>query len=410
MKKFINILFFLIATFGFYINVEATTFNEGDLIDVGELATVDTELFTYKNFKYSYKYDAKGNGVIDFESIINKDSDKHPVSINILLFNKKKKNIGFLSYCSELDYSSDFSGLVLKPNESTSYSINVTKRYFHTDDEKLKDNEIIKGSDVHYISVLDDNEYCKVGGPTKYKGLTISEIMSGETNTSAKERSDFYELTLSALKDLNTWKVLIIYGIVFFVLIIIQGAIINALYMRMYVKTSFLAYLPIGSNYLSVKLAFGDLVAKIYIISFLVSIPLSFIVIGYVLMGILGLVSSFAFIIVIIKLITKKYDMLMIIPTTKMNSLSNNYNVSSIDNSNSNFSFNNVNANNNGFNNINNSEVNNTNTYSNSSMNNNLEEESLDLSYQSANLFESNTNNNNNNSNNEGSDLTNLFK
>ena len=47
----------------------------------------------------------------------------------------------------------------------------------------------------------------------------------------------------------------------------------------------------------------------IYIILLLLCIPLSFVVVGVFLSGVLSLVSGIAFILVLIKLITKKYDL-----------------------------------------------------------------------------------------------------
>lgn len=306
MKKFVFGLLFVLSLSLLY-NVNASSYYKGELIPVNSYATVDTDLFSYNEFIFN-----TNESKITFSGIRNKSSDKIPVSINMLLFDGEKKNIGFLSYCTEYDYSSEFSLKKIASGENLPFYINVTKKYFHKDNEKLKDDEILTAKDVKYVSVLDDNHYCKVGGPTKYKGLTIDEILNGKVNSNAKEKFDLYGFSLDFLGIVDVWKSVIIYGIVILVLLLIQGAILNSLYDRMYLKTSGLSYLPIGSNYISVKLAFGDIIGTIYIIALLGSIALCFVGIGVIFVSLLGIVSSFAFIIDIVKLITKKYDLLLI--------------------------------------------------------------------------------------------------
>ena len=306
MKK-LYIFIVMILSLCVCLNVNAQSYKTGELIPVGTSATVDTDLFTYNDIVFNTT-----DGKVKFGSIRNNSNSKVPVSINILLFDKDKINIGFLSYCSTYDYSSDYSQVELGSKAVTPFYINVTKKYFHKEDEKLRDDEIITYNDVSYIAVLDDNHNCNTGGPTKYKGLTIEKILNGEVNSNAKERFDLYSFSVEFLNSADAWKTIIFIVLFILVIMIAQGMVLNALYERMYLKSSGWAYLPIGCNYISIKLAFGDLLGRIYLIAYLGSVLLSFVGIGTVLAILLSLVSTVAFIVVIFKLITKKYDLFLI--------------------------------------------------------------------------------------------------
>ena len=76
------------------------------------------------------------------------------------------------------------------------------------------------------------------------------------------------------------------------------------------------------------KLAFGDLIAKIYVVCLFISIVLYVLSIRF-LLYLFGFASSVAFIIDIVKLITKKYDLLIFEPVTH-NYVGNNSNVESV--------------------------------------------------------------------------------
>lgn len=164
MKKFV----FLIVLLLLPVMVYAEDYDVKTLIPVDTKVSVKTENFDYNNFVYSSKVDDKGNGLITFESIKNNTVTKQPISINILLFDEGKKNIGFLTYCTNRDYDHNYSQL--NGNESRNFSINVVSKYFVDD---------MSSKDVKYISVLDENKYCQIGGYDKYKGLTLEEIVNG---------------------------------------------------------------------------------------------------------------------------------------------------------------------------------------------------------------------------------------
>ena len=94
--------------------------------------------------------------------------------VKYLLDDENKVNIGYLTYCTDKDVSSDNNRRKIAPNETISFDIAVTKRYFPTDNDK--DNGPSK---VKYISIMDDNPYCTVGGYSKYLGLSHDEIVGG---------------------------------------------------------------------------------------------------------------------------------------------------------------------------------------------------------------------------------------
>jgi len=166
MKKII----LLLVLFLLPIMVYAEDYNVKTLIPVDTKASVKTEKFNYNNFEFSSKVDNKGNSVISFGSINNNTVTKQAVSINILLFDGNKKNIGFLTYCSDKDLDSEYSGYKINGNTSAPFSINVVSKYFVTGRSS---------SDVKYIAILDENKYCQIGGYDKYNGLTLKQIVNG---------------------------------------------------------------------------------------------------------------------------------------------------------------------------------------------------------------------------------------
>ena len=184
------------------------------LIPVDTKVSVKTEKFDYNNFIYNSKIDEKGNSKITFDSIKNNTISKVPVSINILLFDSNKKNIGYLTYCSDKDYDSNYSGFKLNGNGSSSFTINVVSKYFVTGNST---------SDVKYISVLDENSYCQVGGYDKYKGLTLDEIVNGTPNDERNEIEKF----ISDLEEKGLMPIIIISLVGIAVLVIIIMVIVS---------------------------------------------------------------------------------------------------------------------------------------------------------------------------------------
>ena len=191
MKNKIYYLFFVVLFVSIVQNVYADDYKTNTLIPVNTVASVETDKFDYKNFVYNSTVDAKGNATIKFETIQNNTLSKTAISINVLLFDESKKNIGFLTYCTDKDVSSDNAGFKFKANQAVPFTISVTKRYFV--EGKLP-------KDVRYIAVRDENRYCQIGGYDNYKGLTIEEILNGPETTkkglSFPDFSSYINMTL----------------------------------------------------------------------------------------------------------------------------------------------------------------------------------------------------------------------
>ena len=313
-----KIVFFLAVIVSFFtINVNAEELNT--LYPVDSVISIQTKNFSYSEMKFnSGVKDRNGYPVISFGSITNnsKSTKPIPISIDILMFDSSQKNIGFITYCSEKDLDTDYSGAVIRQKESLPFNLSIVKKYF------VKEKNY---SDVAYFSVLDDNEYCKVGAYDKYEGLTFEEIKNGITKTEKSPADNINDLVFSLGAGVSFIAVFIF--ILLFVYII-YGVILNALYKRMYAEKTVLAYLPFTNIYITIKLAFGSMIAKIYMILYFLSFGLVFLHLE-ILTAILSLVSGVAFIFVIIKLITGKYDLLYFEPSvnnTNNNVGSNEYN------------------------------------------------------------------------------------
>ena len=204
MKKIAFLLVLLLLP----VMVYAEDYDVKTLIPVDTKASIKTEKFDYNNLIYNSNIDSKGNSLITFESVKNNYATKSFISINVLLFGEDQKNIGFLTYCTDKDLDSNYSDYELAGNGSVPFSINVVSKYF------------IEGKstkDVKYISVLDDNKYCQVGGYDKYKGLTLDEIVNGVNNKKDDSGINKY---INSLKDNGVMTIVII------VLVSIAGLVI----------------------------------------------------------------------------------------------------------------------------------------------------------------------------------------
>ena len=290
----------LVCIIGF--NVKADTFNTKDLIPVDTDATIDTELFTYENMVFDSNLDAKGYAHLRFGSITSKGTSKKPISINVLLYDENMKNIGYLTYCTEKDISSDNNLRKIAPGEKITFDIAVTKRYFPTDQDET--NGVAK---VKYISVYDENPYCTVGGYDKYYGLGHEEIVNGIVKNNTTSEGIMSQIIV--FLETDGARVIILAVVFSLVFLFIQGLILNILHSRMYIDSTLLAYIPIGCNYVAAKCAFGPKIGKIYAVVLLLSVPLAFVDFGIIASILCVFVSGIAYLLVIIKLITRKYDL-----------------------------------------------------------------------------------------------------
>ena len=194
MKK----IMFLIVLLLLPVMVYAEDYDVKTLIPVDTKASVKTDKFEYNNFVYGSSVDSKGNGLITFESIKNNKIVKTFVSINLLLFDENQRNIGMVAYCTDKDLDSNYSDFELSGEGSAPFSINVVSKYF-VEGKTTKD--------VKYVSVLDDNKYCQVGGYDKYKDLTLYQIANGVAN---KKDENVISKYIEQLKDEGIMKTVII--------------------------------------------------------------------------------------------------------------------------------------------------------------------------------------------------------
>ncbi len=306
MKKIIKTLL-LILVIGFYMPVFAATHSTMELVPANETATVETNLFTYNDISYSPTVPNRSFGRIGFKSITNNTDKRLPISIDMLLFDAEGKNIGYVTYCTDSDVGGDFSKATLSAKESKPFYINVGSKYFPEENTP---------SEVAFYAVQDDNSYCHVGGYDKYLGLTIDDIKQGRVMMDDGRGGQFmYDQQIIDLFKSISLQLVMIVLIASLVVCVVKGLFLNALYKRMFDMTSPFSYLPICSEYIAIKLAFGSMLAKIYIIGSILVGGLSAFVPGIALLSLIfGLVNGVAWIIDLIKLITKNYGLCYLEP------------------------------------------------------------------------------------------------
>lgn len=324
-KKLFFIILLCLFVFPFFVYAE--DYEIQTLIPINTHATVKTDKFLYGDFYYTY-VDGSKEGLISFSSITNNTVSKTAVSINILLFNEEQKNIGFVTYCSDKDYSSNYSGFKLSGNQSAPFSISVVSKYF------------VDGyypSDVRYISVYDENKYCHIGGYDNYKDLTIDQIVNGAISKKDTFHFSLFEF-FSGLGDFGLFPVIVkIIGVLFFLYII--GIALNMLHERMYVKRTVLAFIPLIDFFVSMKMAFGKIVSTIYLILSIIACILYYFNIPILLYVIVGL-FIISLLINLFKFFSKKYDLFIIEPSIKAVGLeSNNAFTAEVPKEKKNFSF-----------------------------------------------------------------------
>jgi len=205
MKKLYKFLCCVVLVFVFSINVVAASSKPLDLIALDTVVSIDTEKFTYQDVKFYSQADEKGNGIINFAGIKNKSKTKEYVSINILMFDKDKKNVGYVTYCSKSDYDSEFADYKIKAGDNAAFRINVSSKYF-VEGKNL--------GDVSYFAVKDDNEHCEIGGFTQYDGMTIEEIIKKEQLEEKKPKKEI-------LSEIFSNKIVLIVLGIFAVLLVV---------------------------------------------------------------------------------------------------------------------------------------------------------------------------------------------
>lgn len=187
-------------------NVYAANYNIKELIPVNAHTTIGTNNFRYIDFYYNdneMEADGLKNNFIIFSKIKNVSDEKKAVTVSIGLFDKDKKNIGTINYCSSKDKTSVVAGTELNPDEEKSYVIEVNKKY-------LADKKTVK--DIEYISILSDNPNCTTGSSLDFVGQTVDEI--GQIKNTGL--SDDAELLIKILTGIGVVTIIIfVYNFMF---------------------------------------------------------------------------------------------------------------------------------------------------------------------------------------------------
>lgn len=315
MKQFLKIAFVLFICLT-SINTSAMQYKTVEIFPSSEKSTVATNTFIYSDFLYVPPVKGRKFGTIDFENITNKSDKQIPISINILMFDKSKKNIGFITYCSTKDISSDYSQMKIKANASSPFSITISDTYFV---------DGYSASDIYYLAVLDENKYCQIGGYEKYKGLTIEQISDGVV-ASNLDKDGNEKFNFSEFFDKLDIQEILSTIIISLVSLFVVGVILNMLSKRIFASASILAYIPLTNCFIAIKCCFGKKISYLYLFLLIISIPLYFVLfLGKILLYMLFIISFIAFIIDIYKLITRKYEFCFYEPKVENSSLNSNY-------------------------------------------------------------------------------------
>lgn len=205
MKRIIFFITILVITLVSQ-NVYAANYNIKELIPVNNHTTIGTNNFRYIDFYYNdneMEADGLKNNFIIFSKIKNVSDEKKAVTVSIGLFDKDKKNIGTINYCSTKDKTSVVAGTELNPDEEKSYVIEVNKKY-------LADKKTVK--DIEYISILSDNPNCTTGSSLDFVGQTVDEI--GQIKNTGL--SDDAELLIKILTGIGVVAIIIfVYNFMF---------------------------------------------------------------------------------------------------------------------------------------------------------------------------------------------------
>ena len=157
MKKILFSLLLIILSAFLVLPVDAANYEERELIPVNVETTIVTKHFSYKDFYYN-------NNTLVFKGIKNLTDKERPISFSIGLFDKDRKNIGTIYYCSSKDKSNTPS---LAVEEERGFAFSVK-------DDYLAENK--KLDDIKYISLLSDNINCNTLTGQEYVGNTVEEI------------------------------------------------------------------------------------------------------------------------------------------------------------------------------------------------------------------------------------------
>ena len=303
MKKryfvFIVFLFFFAIT-----NVYAgDKYDVKTLISIKTTADVSTDIYNYRNIKYVDKVEDKKYGMFEIDSITNNSKIERPYAINIFLFNKKQKNIGYVSYCSSKDLEGDYAQLMLGSKAKSYFTVPIDKKYFGKGYDR---------SDLAYFAIDENNGECVVGNVDKYLGLTLYDISQGDVSPKYNENSFMNKIYGIVNKGL--------FNFLFDLLVLVSiytsiSMLTGYLHKLMYNKFSLLSWVPLLHFIASMRVSFGRIIAFLYFVLMLIGgIALVFdfylILLGCVLLMFVSIIIN------IFKVVTGYYKLFYLDPFT----------------------------------------------------------------------------------------------
>ena len=296
-KKFIIIT--LICCLFSYIDVyaaDAKEYSLMELIPVEETASVSTEIFDYKRFKYETDIPNETYGVLEFDSVYNKTRFEKPISVSVLLFNEDKINIGLVNYCSTKDLSGEYAQLKVGAKSSTKFTIYIDRNYFT--------GNYIR-SDVKYIAIVDSNEKCYIGEENKYAGLTMADIKVGRVSPDYNKYSIFYYLSFIVNMGIYAFLacLMVIMSIYTYLAIVM-----NRLNKEMFNKKTKLTFIPFVRIAISMNISFGRILAFIHVGILILGILMAVMNSNFILLIVYFAIALLSFIINIVKYKKKNYN------------------------------------------------------------------------------------------------------
>ena len=188
MKRIIKVLVIVFVMFMFN-KVNAANYELRELIPINTETTIVTDHFSYQSFYYKtkgIKDITNPNNYLIFSNIKNISDEDLPISISVALFDKNKKNIGTINYCTSMGEEKSDTVHIIKAKGETPFIIEVSDEYLGKD-KKL--------SDVKYISVLSENINCRHNtGQEEFIGQTIEEIGVGKNTQIGPEAESLIQI------------------------------------------------------------------------------------------------------------------------------------------------------------------------------------------------------------------------
>ncbi len=188
MKRIIKVLVVVLIMF-MYGKVNAANYELRELIPIDKETTIVTDHFSYQSFYYKTK-DIKDitnpNNYLVFGNIKNISDEDLPISISVALFDKDRKNIGTINYCSSMGEENSDTVHIIKSKGETPFIIEVSDKY-------LGKNKTL--DKVKYISVLSENINCRHDtGYDEYIGQTVDEIGIGKNTQIGPEAESLVQI------------------------------------------------------------------------------------------------------------------------------------------------------------------------------------------------------------------------